>query len=73
MSIRAAGIQNRGFVNLGKILLIPGQNEPALEPRINNLEADKCPRQALKWINLTVPPNWEQVILSEEMRKSHQQ
>ena len=45
-----------GIVDLGKILLIPGLHEPALEPRINNLEADKCPREALKWIDLTVPP-----------------
>jgi hypothetical protein len=44
-----------GIVNLGKILPIPGPNQLALEPKINNLDADKCPRQDLKWINLTVP------------------
>jgi hypothetical protein len=44
-----------GIVNLGKILPISQPYQPALEPTTNNLEADKRPRQDLKWINLTVP------------------
>jgi hypothetical protein len=44
-----------GIVNLGKILPISQPYQPVLEPITNNLEADKRPRQDLKWINLTVP------------------
>jgi hypothetical protein len=46
----------------GEILPFQGLSQPALEPKINHLEVDKCPRQDLKWINLTVPSQGQTVL-----------